>query len=446
MYFCAMGLEIAIILALILLNGFFSLSEMAIVSSRKARLRHEAEKGRKGYRLALETAENPSRFLSTIQVVVSFVGILAGAYGGATVAQTLARTLKQIPFLSASAGTVSVIIVVVVTTLVSVVLGELVPKNLALARPEPIAAAVIRPLRVFAVVFAPLARLLSGATELVIVLLGAKGAREPAVTEDEIRVLIAQGAETGVFEAREREMVEGVLSLGDRRVKSLMTPRTDVVYVDMRSGLEAARDLLLGNSRYGYLPAVDENLDRVIGMLPVKECLAAIATAQFDDLWRFLRKPVLVPESISALKAFSALKEGGVKTALILDEYGGVAGLVSLSDLMESIVGSLPFTGNEDEPEIIRRDDGSYLVDGSLPIDRFIEGLGLEGEPGGGDYDTVAGLVLDRMGTIPHAGEKCRWGDCLLEIVDMDGNRIDKILVSLKPSRESTPEDAAGVD
>ena len=299
------------------------------------------------------------------------------------------------------------------TTFVSVVLGELVPKNLALARPEPIAAAVIRPLSFLTVIFAPLARFLSGATELVIALLGAKGAREPAVTEDEIRVLIAQGAETGIFEAREREMVEGVLSLGDRRVTSLMTPRTEVVYVDLNAGLDAARGVLLENSRYGYLPAVDENLDRVIGMLPVKECLAAIATGRFDDQRRFLRNPVLVPESISALKAFSALKEGDVKTALILDEYGGVAGLVSLSDLMESIVGDLPFTGNEDEPEIIRRDDGSYLVDGSLPIERFIEELDLGEKAEDGDYDTVAGLVLDRMGSIPHAGEKCRWADCV---------------------------------
>ncbi|MGO8693671.1 MAG: hemolysin family protein [Rectinemataceae bacterium] len=441
-----MGLELAIILSLILLNGFFSLSEMAVVSSRKARLRHEAEKGKKAYRLALETAENPSRFLSTIQVIISFVGTLAGAYGGATVAQSLARTLHKVPLLSASAGTVSVAIVVVGTTFVSVVLGELVPKNLALARPEPIAAAVIRPLSFLTVIFAPLARFLSGATELVIALLGAKGAREPAVTEDEIRVLIAQGAETGIFEAREREMVEGVLSLGDRRVTSLMTPRTEVVYVDLNAGLDAARGVLLENSRYGYLPAVDENLDRVIGMLPVKECLAAIATGRFDDQRRFLRNPVLVPESISALKAFSALKEGDVKTALILDEYGGVTGLVSLSDLMESIVGDLPFTGNEDEPEMIRREDGSYLVDGSLPIERFIEELNLGEKAEDGDYDTVAGLVLDRMGSIPHAGEKCRWADCVLEIVDMDGNRVDKILVSRVPSGDGAPrsEELAG--
>lgn len=439
MYFDDMALEIAIILALILLNGFFSLSEMAIVSSRKARLRHEAGKGQKGYQLALETAENPSRFLSTIQVVISLVGTFAGAYGGATVAQTLAVSLRKLPEIAPYAGTVSVAIVVIATTFVSVVLGELVPKNLALARPERIAASVIRPLRILAVIFAPLTRLLSGATDLVIAMLGAKGASEPEVTEDEIRVLIAQGTETGIFEAKEREMVEGVLSLGDRRLKSLMTPRTDLVYVDMKAGLEAARAMILENARYGYLPAVDENLDRVIGMLPVKECLAAIATGSFDDPWRFIRRPVLVPESISALKAFSALKGGEVKAAIILDEYGGVAGLISLSDLMESIVGHMPLTGNEEEPVIIRREDGSYLVDGSLPVGRFVEELGLDFDLEEADYDTVAGLVLDRMGSIPHAGETCSWGDCQLEIVDMDGNRIDKILVSRAAPAEPDP-------
>lgn len=428
-----MGLEFLIILALILLNGFFSLSEMAVVSSRKARLRNEADKGRAAYRMALETAENPSQFLSTIQVVISLVGTLAGAYGGATVARGLEQTLEKVPLFAHSASTLAVGIVVVCTTFVSVVFGELVPKTLALARPEPIAAGVIRPLRALAVVFSPLARFLSATTELVVALLGAKGAREPAVTEDEVRVLIAQGAESGVFEVREREMVEGVLSLGDRRVTSLMTPRTDVVCIDLREEPDAARRILLENARYGYLPAIEESMDQVVGMLPVKECLAAIALGHFDDPRRFLRRAVFVPESISALKAFSALKEGEVKTALILDEYGGLAGLVSLSDLMESIVGELPLTGDEDVPEIVRRADGSYLVDGSLPIGRFIEELGLSEELLGAKYDTVAGLVLDRMGTIPRAGERCSWDGCELEIVDMDGNRIDKILVSRLP-------------
>lgn len=424
-----MPLELLILLCLILLSGFFSLSEMAIVSSRKARLRHEAEKGKKNYRLALETAESPSRFLSTIQVVITLIGTLAGAFGGATVARGLEGAIKGMPFLAATAGPVSVAVVVILTTFVSVILGELVPKNIALSRPEIIAAAVIGPVRFFAVIFAPLARFLSAVTDLIVSLIGAKSGQEPAVTEEEVRVLIAQGAETGVFEKSEREMVEGVLSLGDRRVTSLMTPRTEAVFVDLRADKAEARRLVVENARYGYLPAVDGDLDNVIGLLPVKECLAAIASNTFDEPRAFLREPVFVPESVSALKAFAALKAGGAKSAIILDEYGGISGLISLSDLIEAIVGELPWAGDGDEPEIVKRQDGSYLVDGALPLDRFAEELGVALEDYW-DFDTVAGLMLDRMGTIPRAGEKCRWGDCEFEVLDMDRNRIDKILVT----------------
>lgn len=438
-----MALELLIILGLILLNGFFSLSEMAIVSSRKARLKHESDKGKKNYRHALETAENPSRFLSTIQVVITLIGTLAGAFGGATVARGLEELLRPLPFLERAAGPVSVGVVVVLTTFVSVVLGELVPKNIALARPEAIAAAVIGPVRVFATAFAPLARLLSAITDLIVRLLGAKRSQAPAVTEEEIRVLIAQGAETGIFEKSERDMVEGVLSLGDRRVTSLMTPRTEVSFIDLLDSPERARKLVVECSRYAYLPAVEGDLDKIIGMLPVKDCLAAIAAGRFEDPRDFLRQPVFVPESVSALKAFAAIKAGGAKSALILDEYGGVSGLISLTDLVEAIVGDLPRAGDASEPEMIRRQDGSYLVDGSLTLDRFGEELGLALERFE-DYDTVAGLVLDRIGAIPRAGEKCRWHDLGFEVLDMDGNRIDKLLVTRLESQEPVVDGRAG--
>jgi putative hemolysin len=262
-----MALELLVLLCLILLNGFFSLSEMAIVSSRKARLKHEADKGKKNYRLALETAENPSRFLSTIQVVITLIGTLAGAFGGATVARGLEETLRPLPVLAHAAGPVSVAIVVVLTTLVSVILGELVPKHIALARPEIVAAAVIGPVRIIALAFAPLARFLSAVTELIVSLIGAKRSQAPTVTEEEIRVLIAQGAETGVFEKSEREMVEGVFSLGDRRVTSLMTPRTEVSFIDLLDSPAIARRVVVDNARYAYLPAVEGDLDKIIGML-----------------------------------------------------------------------------------------------------------------------------------------------------------------------------------
>jgi putative hemolysin len=431
-----MALELLVLLCLILLNGFFSLSEMAIVASRKARLKHEADKGNKNYRLALDTAENPSRFLSTIQVVITLIGTLTGAFGGATIARSLAEGFREVPALASAAGPISVALVVILTTFVSVVLGELVPKSIALARPEILAAAVIGPVRFFALIFAPLARFLSAITDLIVYLLGAKRSQEPAVTEEEIRVLIAQGAETGVFEKSEREMVEGVLSLGDRRVTSLMTPRTEVAYIDLEDGPAQARGNIVEYARFGYLPAVEGDLDKVVGMLSVKECLAAIATDSFEDARDFLREPAFVPESVSALKAFAALKSGRAKCALILDEYGGVSGLISLSDLVEAIVGDMPGAGEAEEPEIVRRQDGSFLVDGSLSLARFGQEFGrtLEGFE---DYDTIAGLVLELMGTIPHAGESCRWGNLSFEILDMDGNRIDKILVTRDPEVEA---------
>ena len=434
-----MALELAVLLGLILLNGFFSLAEMAVVSSRKARLRHEAERGGEAYRLALDTAENPSRFLSTIQVVITLISILAGAFGGATIAESLSAALAKVPRLASIAEPLSVGIVVLLTTFVSVVMGELVPKSLALARPERIAAAVIRPVRAIALVFLPVSRLLAATTDLIVRLIAPQAGTEPPVTEEEVRVLVAQGAEAGVFEDSERDMVEGVLSLGDRRITSLMTPRPELVSIDLEEGPAAAKTILLENARYGYLPVCKGDLDQLVGMLPVKDALAAMAAGKLDDVRPLLQRPVLLPESISPLKAFSAMKEGGTKAAVILDEYGGLSGLVTLADILESVVGELPYSGDETEPEIVRRDDGTFLVDGSMPVDRFIEELGLAEELGEGDYDTVAGLVLERMGTIPRAGDKCRWDGCTLEVVDMDGNRIDKILVKIEP--ESRSED-----
>ncbi len=443
-----MGPELLILLFLILLNGFFSLSEMAVISSRKARLRHEAEQGKKNYKLALETAEHPSEFLSTIQVVITLIGTLAGAFGGATVARELEPLLRKIAFLEKVAVPLSIGLVVVATTFISVVIGELVPKNLALAHPESIAASVIRPLRVFTLLFKPIVKLLSATTNLVVRLTGTRGIDEPAVTEEEVKVLIAQGTETGVFNNSEREMVEGVLGLGDRRVTSLMTPRTDVVCIDKGDALAEIRKTLIENAHYAFLPVIDGDLDRLVGMVSTSEALAAIADGRFAGLSGFIRKPVLVPESISALKAVSALKEGDVKTALIADEYGGIAGLVAFSDLIESILGEVPLTGSDVDPDMVKREDGSWLVDGSMSIERFVKELDLDKNlMGTGDYETLAGLVLDRMGSIPKAGDRCSWESCSIEVVDMDGNRIDKVIVTISDGQaEKRAGDETGLE
>jgi putative hemolysin len=436
-----MLLEIAIILALILLNGFFSLAEMSLVSSRKARLRHEADQGKKNYTLALAAAEQPAPYLSSIQVAITLIGILTGAVGGATVSRNLEIWLKSFPALSGVAQSLSVIVVVLLTTLVSVVLGELVPKNLALSKPESIAAAVIRPLTAVSAAFSPLARFLSGATNLVIKLLGYGKHSEPTVTEDEVMVLIAQGAESGVFENSEKEMVEGVLDLDDRRVTAFMTPRTDGVTLDLDDDEAVLREEILANSDYACLPAVEGDLDRVVGMLDMRKALAIMASGRPFDIKAQLSAPVLIPESISALRALAILKDKEARTGLIVDEYGGISGLVTVPDLLFSVLAGLDQNESEETAGLVRREDGSYLVDGALTISEFAEALEVnESAFDTNAYDTVAGLVLFCMGSIPKAGEACEWAGLHIEIVDMDGNRIDKLLVSKIEAMEKPEE------
>lgn len=434
--------ELILILALILLNGFFSLSEMAIVSSRKARLRHEADQGKDNYRLALRAAEQPGRYLSAIQVAITLIGILTGAIGGATISRSLGFWLSGFPAIARFSQPLAVGFVVVFTTLFSVILGELVPKSLALARPEAIAAAIIRPLSFLSIVFSPLVRFLSGATTRIVKTLGFSRAPSPDVTEDEVKILIAQGTESGIFENSEKEMVEGVLNLDDRRVSSFMTPRTDVVAIDVEDGKSATREELVAHADFACLPVIEGDLDRIVGMLDVRKALAALVRDGSLDIRTHLAIPVLIPETISALRALSILRDRGASTGLIVDEYGGVSGLVTMSDLMESVVSGLAQSDSDEVPGLIEREDGSWLVDGNLAIAEFAESMNLDDDEfAARTYDTVAGLVLDCMGSIPKASEHCEWNGFRIEIVDMDGNRIDKVLVSrLEEPEEPTLE------
>jgi putative hemolysin len=433
-----MIVELILILALILLNGFFSLSEMAIVSSRKARLRYEADAGKENYRLALRAAEEPGKYLSAIQVAITLIGISTGAVGGATLSQSLAAWLGKIPALARIASPLSVGIVVVAITLLSVILGELVPKSLALSKPEAVAAAIIKPLSVLGKVFAPLVRFLTAATALTVKALGFQRARGPEVTEDEVKVLIAQGAESGVFENSEKEMVEGVLNLDDRRVTAFMTPRTELEAIDISDERETSRHNIVRHAGYAYLPVFDGDLDKIVGMLPIRSALASMVREGRFDIRAHLVSPVLIPETISALKALSILKDNSAGTGLIVDEYGGVAGLVTMGDLLESVLAGLAQGDSDEKPGIVEREDGSFLVDGALPIAEFLDSMGVDVEAiDSNAYDTVAGLVLECMGSIPKAGESCDWRGFHIEIVDMDGHRIDKVLVSAPVQSEA---------
>jgi len=424
-----MPTEFLVLLLLILLNGFFSLSEMALVSSRKARLKLEADKGKSAYQLAFKTRESPSRYLSTIQVAITLIGILTGTVSGTTISQRLAGWLATFPALEKYAASISIAVVVLTITFLSVIIGELVPKSIALHNPEQIAAFTIRPMHFLSVLFFPIVRLLSAATDGLVRLMGFHRAAESAITPEEVKILVEQGEKSGVFEAAEREMVEGVLNLDDRRVTMFMTPRTDVVVLDTADTREAHVRAIIEHAEFGYLPVVEGDLDHAIGMLEVKRALTRLAQGRFAGIRECMQSAVMIPESFSGLQALGILRDAKKSAGLIVDEYGGVSGLVTIGDLLE-VVANLSEIEQQEEPQIFKRSDGSYLVDGSMPIDEFAEALELNVEQfSREDYDTVAGFILHRTGAIPKAGDTIEWPPLSIEVVDMDGKRIDKVLV-----------------
>ena len=424
-----MPTEFLVLLLLILLNGFFSLSEMALVSSRKARLKLEADKGKSAYQLAFKTRESPSRYLSTIQVAITLIGILTGTVSGTTISQRLAGWLATFPALEKYAASISIAVVVLAITFLSVIIGELVPKSIALHNPEQIAAFTIRPMHFLSVLFFPIVRLLSAATDGLVRLMGFHRAAESAITPEEVKILVEQGEKSGVFEAAEREMVEGVLNLDDRRVTMFMTPRTDVVVLDTADTREAHVRAIIEHAEFGYLPVVEGDLDHAIGMLEVKRALTRLAQGRFAGIRECMQSAVMIPESFSGLQALGILKDAKKSAGLIVDEYGGVSGLVTIGDLLE-VVANLSEIEQQEEPQVFKRSDGSYLVDGSMPIDEFAEALELNVEQfSREDYDTVAGFILHRTGAIPKAGDTIEWPPLSIEVVDMDGKRIDKVLV-----------------
>ncbi len=417
-----------ILVVLIVINGVFSLSEMAVVSSRKARLKEKADKGKYNYRLALKTAESPGRFLSTIQIGITLIGILAGAFGEATLARSLRNVLESVPWLASRAEVLSIVIVVLGTTFVSVVFGELVPKRMALLRPEPIAAFMVIPMRFLAIVFAPIVRLLTTTTEFVLKVLGVEPSDEPPVTEEEFRVLMAQGTEAGVFDKREMDVVEGVLYVGDKRISAFMTPRTELKIIKLDSTPEEVKSIVLENPHVRVFPVCESSLDDMVGVIQTFDLIHAVAVGTYSNFRDYMKKPLMMPESANSLKVFSILRESNVKAIFVVDEYGGIEGMVTFVDLAEAILGEIKMKGASDEPEILKREDGSYLVDGYYPADKFFEFLEAYPEEEM-EFHTVAGFALTILGRIPQAAEMFEWQGLLFEIMDMDGNRIDKLLV-----------------
>lgn len=422
--------ELLVIVLLILLNAFFAMSEMALVSARRGRLQQMAEGRRgKGARTALELSENPGRFLSTVQVGISVTGIVAGAYGGSTLAERLGGFLDREATWLAPYGTqVAFALTVAAITFFSLIVGELVPKRAALVDAERIAAVVAGPMSTIARFAAPVVWLLGASTDAVLKLLRLPTTREQTVTEEEVKTLIAEGTQSGVFEPAERQMIEGVLHLSDRTVRSIMTPRPDLIWLDVNDPMESiAREMR--ESGYSRFPVCNGDVDEVLGVVSSKALLDQAFTGSPFDLKEALAKPLVVHDGTPVLRLLELFRESSTHMAVVVDEYGSVEGIATLTDILEAIAGELPELGQEGDGAAVRREDGSWLVDGMTPVEEVETLIGVKGLKGEGDFHTIAGFMLDHFGHVPTAAEHFHWNGVRFEVVDMDGRRIDKILI-----------------
>ena len=423
-----LALEILLIVGLILLNGVLAMSEIAVVSARKARLQHRAEEGDAGARRALRLTEHPTRFLSTVQVGITLIGVFAGAYGGASLAGQLDQYLQQFAPVRQYSEEIALATVVALITYFSLVVGELVPKRIALTHPERIASFMAGPMELLSRITAPAVKVLTLSTDAVVRVLRIRKAEEPPVTERELAALLEAGTAAGVFEEDESDMVEGVLSLGDKHVALLMTPRNRIQWLDVNDPDEAHRKQLTEHRHSHYL-VCDAAVDNVIGMVHVKDLLAELLASHSLQLTRALRKPLFVPPNVASLRLLETFRESGIHVAVVIDEYGGVEGLVTLNDVLEEITGGLTSTSDK---EIVQREDGSWLVDAALTVDEFWDALDLPERRAEDrhDYNTLGGLAFAELGRIPKTGDTFLIEGLRFEVVDMDGHRVDKLLVT----------------
>jgi putative hemolysin len=414
------------------------MSELAIVSARRGRLLAMERHGSLGAAAALSLAEDPQRFLPTVQVGITLVGILAGVFGGARLAGPIEGLLARIPGMAAVANEVAFVLVVVAITYANLILGELVPKQVALRDPERIAVAVSLPLSWLARASAPIVWVMSRSSGLVLRLFGASRPSEQSVTEEEVKAVVAEGAETGALETEERHMIERVLRLADKPVRALMTPRNDVAWID-RSATQDQIAAALKEHDVTRFVVADRRVDNVVGVVAVKDLLNQALTGGRLRLASALRQPLVLPDSLSALAALERMRQDPIGMALVLDEYGSFEGVVTASDLLEAIVGELgPVEPREEKPgDAVRRPDGSLLLDGMMPSDELRAQLDLPPLPSQGTYHTVAGLMLALLQRVPREGDRIVWAGWRFEIVDMDGRRVDKVLASREEAAEA---------
>lgn len=435
----SVAFEIVAILFLVVLNGFFALAEMAVVSSRKARLQQRAAEGDAGAAAALQLAEDPDDFLSTVQIGITLVGVLAGAFGGATLASEISPLLSQVSFLAPYAETISVGLVVLVITYLSLVLGELAPKRLALNNSERFAARIAPVMGRLARVVSPLAHFLSLSADGVLRILGVRVGSAPPVTRQEIVIMVEEGAGVGVFEPLEEEMVDHIFRLAERKVSALLTPRTEIVWMEPGDSQQEIQQRI-ASSGHSRFPVARDSLDQVLGVVLAKDLLCQSLTGEAIDLESALRPVPFVPETISALELLKLFEEQQTQIAMVLDEYGGLQGLVTSADLLLAIVGEATDLRGVEEAGSVQRADGSWLLDGLLPLDEFQDLFELEEQEVAG-METLGGLVMTLLGHVPSTGETVEWSGLRLEVMDMDGHRVDKVLVSRLPGQSPGPPD-----
>jgi putative hemolysin len=426
-------MEILIILFLILLNGVFSMAEIATVSARKSKMDAAAKRGDKSAKMVLETIQSPNRFLSTVQIGITLIGILTGVFSGEKITNDIEAFFVSIASLKPYAHFLAVTSVVVIITFLSLVLGELVPKRIGLANPETIAKAMARPMRIIAAITAPFVWLLTFTSDLLIRLLRVKPSSDSKVTEEEIKAIIQEGTEGGEVQEIEQDIVERVFHLGDRTVSSLMTHRNDVIFIDIHDSVEEIREQVEKEIHSVY-PVFDEEREHVVGVVLLKDLFRTINQESFE-LKSLLLKPNFLLENITAYEALVHFKETKTHYGIITDEFGQTQGIVTLNDLLQALVGDFNDFYAE-EFEFVEREDGSWLIDGQYPIAEFLRHFDMEDQIDNFNFTTLGGLVLNESRSVPSTGQIITWMNFAMEVVDMDGARIDKILVRIKRDDE----------
>ena len=428
-------MELLIVLFLILLNGMFSMAEIATVSAKKVRLEAAAKKGSVSARTALNIAQNPSRFLSTVQIGITLIGILTGIYSGDSITQDLQRVLEQFPLVAPYATSASVVITVVVLTYFSIVLGELVPKRIGMTHPELIARALARPMNMISKVVAPFVWLLSFSSEVILKVLRIKSSGE-SVTEEEIKAMVQESTDGGEIEQIEQEIVERVFNLGDRRVASLMTHKSDIIALNVDNDAHAVR-LAVAEGLHSFYPVYENSLDEIIGAVSLKDLFRHIDDNDFS-LRAHLHPVQWASGNTNAYKLLTQFKQEHSKHSLVTDEYGHLIGFIAMSDITDALVGSVDEMYRDDFT-VDKRDDGSLLIDGHYPFHEFLRYFDVDEYASEYDINTMGGLVLEEMGRIPKVGESFVWNNFKIEVVDVDGAKIDKLLVTLLSSGDDDP-------